>query len=530
MIWVDREVKKIKERKKKLEWVDDMKTPSGRIHVGSLRGVVIHDLVYKVLLENGVKSKFTYVFDDHDPMDAIPAYLEYDKWEKYAGMQLYKIPSPEKGYKSFADYYVREFIKVFNSIGCNPEIIWTSELYNSGKMNGVIKEVLDNADQIRKIYNRFFDKKKPKDWHPFNVVCQNCQKVGTTYVYKWDGKYVYYRCEPKMVAWAMGCGHEGKVSPYNGNGKFVWRIDWPAKWKVIGVTVEGGGKDHMTAGGSYDLAKQVCDQVLNYPAPYPIAYEWFTVGGRKMASSKGIGISAKDVGDILPPDVLRFFIVRTPIETAIDFDPFGETILNIFDDYDRCLNAYFDKLEGKVPEGKQGEVLSDFARIAQLSEVRPLPQKRIFLPRFRTTVNLIKTRTDILKFFEDQKGEKLTAEEKELFEERVVYAQVYLKNYADEEEKIQMNTTDVSQINLTKNQKLFLARLSTKLSALKTENIDKIQQALFAVLKQNKLEAKDAFKGFYQVILGRDFGPKAADIILEFGLKKVIKRLNEVLF
>lgn len=119
MIWVDREVKKIKERKvhaegsSRGEWVDDMKTPSGRIHVGALRGVVIHDLVHRALLENGVKSTYTYVFDDHDPMDAIPSYLDFQKWEQYAGMQLCNIPSPEKGYKSFAEYYAKEFIHVF---------------------------------------------------------------------------------------------------------------------------------------------------------------------------------------------------------------------------------------------------------------------------------------------------------------------------------------------------------------------------------------------------------------------------------
>src|SRR3990167_11277034 len=98
-----------------------------------------------------------------------------------------------------------------------------------------------------------------------------------------------------------------------------------------------------------------------------------------MASSKGIGTSAREMSQILPPEVLRFLIVRTPIQTALDFNPYGNTILNLFDDYDRCLNAYFDKLENKIPEGKPGEVLSDFARIADLSQVRLLPQQRIFL-------------------------------------------------------------------------------------------------------------------------------------------------------
>ncbi|MEK7071031.1 MAG: lysine--tRNA ligase [Patescibacteria group bacterium] len=258
MIWVDRTVKKILERKLPLEWVDDMKTPSGRIHVGALCGIVIHDLLYKALSENTDKTTFTYVFDDQDPMDALPSYLDEKKWGQYSGMQLYKIPSPEKGFDSFAQYYAQEFIDVFNSINCHPKIIWGSELYNSGKMNDVIKEVLDNTEKIREIYKKVTKKDRPKDWHPFSVVCENCKKIGTTLVYAWDGTDVSYRCIPDMVKWAKGCGHEGKISPLNGNGKIPWKVEWPAKWKVIGVTVEGAGKAHMSAGGSHDIAKEIC--------------------------------------------------------------------------------------------------------------------------------------------------------------------------------------------------------------------------------------------------------------------------------
>lgn len=542
MIWADREVQKIKQRKLKLEWVDDMKTPSGRIHVGALRGVVIHDLVYKVLLENNLQANFTYVFQDFDPMDAIPSYLEYEVWEKYAGMRLYDVPSPVKGFKNFARYYAEEFQKVFESINCHPKIIWESKLILAGKMNDVIRKALDNADKIRDIYERVAKAEKPSDWYPFQVVCENCRKIGTTQVYKWDGKLVYYKCLPAMVAWAKGCGHDGKISPFNGNGKLHWKVDWPALWKVIGVTIEGAGKDHMSAGGSYDVAKALCNEVFQYPPTYPIPYEWFTIGGKKMSSSKGIGSSAKEVSQMLPPEVLRFFIVRTPIGTALDFNPYGDTILNLFDDYDRCLNAHFDKLENKIPEAKPGEVLQDFARIIELSEVKPLPEKRLFLPRFRTVVSVVKTKTDILVFFEKQKGSPLAEEEKLILEERVVYAEIYLKNYALEEEKIEFSEKIPEDFNPTDQQKKFLELLSKQLKKQKKANRahlaevltedrerrrDQIQEIVFSTLKQNNFPAKEVFPAFYQILIGKNFGPKAADLILEFGIEKVIKRLKE---
>jgi len=523
MIWVDREVKKIKERNLKDEWIDDMKTPSGRIHVGSLRGVVIHDLIYKVLVENNIKAEFSYVFNDHDPMDSIPSYLDYSKWEKYAGMPLYKIPSPQTGYKSFAEYYAKDFIEVFNSINCHPKIIWSSELYNSGKMNNVIKEVLDNAPKIREIYLRIAKAAKSESWYPLNVVCESCGKVGTTEVYKWDGTLVYYRCSPHAVAWAKGCGHEGKTSPFNGNGKFPWKVDWAATWKTVGITIEGAGKDHMSKGGSHDIASAICQEVLHYPVPYPVPYEWFTIGGKKMSSSKGIGSSAHEVSQILPPDVFRFLIVRTPINTHLDFNPYGETILNLFDDYDRCLNAYFLKLEKNIPEGKQGEVTEDFARIIELSKVKELPKKRLFLPRFRTVVNLLKIKTDISKFFETQKKAKLNEEEKNILEERINYAAVYLKNHVNENN---VTNTPAEKFVLNNNQRKFLSDLINNLSKLKKTNRDELQEVVFNTLKKGNYKAKEVFQGFYQSLTGKDFGPKAADLILELGVNKTIKKLE----
>ncbi len=521
MIWVDREAKKIAERKLSLEWVDDMKTPSGRVHVGSLRGVVIHDLFYKALSDIGVKSKFTYVFDDHDPMDAIPSYLDRKKWEKYAGMQLFSIPSPQAGFESFAKYYAQEFTEVFNSINCHPEIIWASQLYKSGKMNDRIKEVLDNVDAVKAVYEKTYKKKLPEDWYPFNPVCSKCQKIGTTKVYKWDGKYVYYRCEPEMVDWAKGCGNDDKISPFDGNGKLTWKVEWAAKWKTIGVTVEGAGKDHMSAGGSHDIASELCKKVFDYPVPHGFSYEFLIIGGKKMSSSKGVGSSSKEVADIVPPEILRFLMVRTPVERTIDFHPYGDTIPNLFDEYDRSLNAYFDKLENKLPEGKNGEVLADLARIAELSEVRPLPQKRIFLPRFRTVVNLEKSKTDLLAFFEDQKGTPLTSDEKEILEERSVYAQVYLKKYAITEG----NKTE--KISLNSKQKKLLKILSGGLKVSKKEDKDSVQTVVFNSIKESGLTPKEAFPAIYLALTGKGAGPRITDIISDLGFKDTVKKLEE---
>ena len=58
---------------------------------------------------------------------------------------------------------------------------------------------------------------------------------------------------------------------------------------------------------------------------------------------------------------------------------------------------------------------------------------------------------------------------------------------------------------------------------------DDIQTAIFDVLKKNNLSPRDVFSAFYQVVIGKPAGPRASDIIVEFGADKVKKRLQEVL-
>jgi|WetSurMetagenome_2_1015567.scaffolds.fasta_scaffold01269_5 lysyl-tRNA synthetase, class I len=504
MFWVDSVVAELKRRKLTLEWVDDAKTPSGKIHVGSLRGVVVHDLVYKTLKSSGVKAKYTYIFDNHDPMDALPAYLSKEKYEKYLGLPLYKVPSPEKGFKNYAEYYAFDFKNVFNKIGCNPEILWTADLYTSGKMNPLIKECLDKAPEIRKIYEELYKKKISDDWYPFQPYCQNCGKVSTTKVYRWDGEKVYYNCMIDAVQWTKGCGFKGEVSPFSDKkgiiGKLPWKLEWAAKWKVIGVTVEGAGEDHMSKGGSHDLASFICERVINYPVPYALPYAFFLIGGRKMSSSKGRGSSASEMLEILPPELLRFLMVKTKISQQINFDPAGDTIPMLFDEYQKSADAYFNKTN------------DDLARIFELSQINEVDGiKKVPNIRFSALAQLIQM---------PNKEEEIV---KESLQEWAKYAKVWVERFAPESEKfsIQQSLPDTTK-NLSDIQKKFLLKISKELG--KDWKPEDLQMNLFEWAKELKIPSKDAFSAIYTPLLNKSFGPKAGWIILSLDKEFVRKR------
>jgi len=507
MFWADALAQQLKERGKKLEWVDDMKTPSGRIHVGALMGVVIHDLIYKALKDAGIEAKYTYVFENHDPMDDIPSYLPREKYEPYLGKPLFEVPSPEPGADNYAEFYAKEFQHVFNTIGSHPEIIWTKDLYTSGKMNEGIKKVLDNVEEIRKIYEELYEKAIPKDWYPFQVYCPECGKVSTTKVTSWDGEEVTFECRVEAVDWTKGCGYEGKISPLSDEtgirGKLPWKVEWAVKWQAIGVTVEGAGKDHMSKGGSHDLASLVAKRVLGYEVPFPIAYEWMLIGGRKMSSSKGVGSAARDMLEILPPELLRFLIVKMDIKQQTNFDPGDpQTIPRLFDEYQEYAQHHFDN---------KGD---DYARIFELSQIDDVKKPpKVSLTQLAQWVQMPNMEDKI---------------KEEGAENWAKYARVWVERFAPEKDKF-LVSDDVpeSAFGLSGAQKKYLGKVSDLLTQNWT-NAEDFQQALYDYGKEVGLTGKEAFAALYQALIGKNFGPRAAEFILALDHGFVKKRFEEV--
>jgi len=325
MFWADKIVEKINDDlKDQINGstpiiVRDEKTASGRVHVGSMRGVAIHGIISEILTEKGIDNTFLYEINDFDPMDGLPADLPESEFKQYMGKPLYSIPSPDGKAKNYAEYYAQEFIDVITETGFTPEFYRASDLYKSGKMNDVIRTALLKAKEIRDIYKKVAGQEKSDDWLPLNVVCEECGKMGTTKVSSFDGEKVVYSCKKDMVTWAEGCGHEGSISPFDGNAKLPWKVEWAAKFKVLRVDVEGAGKDHSTKGGSRDIANTISREVFDNAPPFDIPYEFFLIGGKKMSSSKGAGSSSREIADLLPPHIFRLALLGKNMKQAIDF-------------------------------------------------------------------------------------------------------------------------------------------------------------------------------------------------------------------
>lgn len=501
MFWLDKVVEDILQKypDQKKFILRDEKTLSGRVHVGSLRGVVIHGLVTQALCEKGKNAEFIFEFNDADPMDAMPSYLDPKEYQKYMGLPLTNIPSPEPGFANFAEYYGAEFLNVIHKLGINPTITRASELYKQGIYNQWIDKALIGKDQIKKIYKEVSGSLKDDKWYPLQVVCEKCGKIGTTMVTGVNGDKVIYDCLENMVIWTKGCGHHGECTPYNGQGKLPWKVEWPVKWAGNNVTIEGSGKDHNAAGGSHDVAARISQEVLGMPVPYNIPYEFFLIGGKKMSSSKGRGSTSKDIADLLPGELLRFLMIKSEPNHPIDFNPEGSTIPVLYDQYDECANQYFLGPDSTFP---------DQARIFKFSQLTDKKIEKYFSPRFSQVAFLVQMpHLDPILEIEKIKGSKLTERELQEANTRIQYAKNWITSQAPEAFVFQVQE-QTPQVELSVEQKNFLTSLATLMQNKALKGAE-LHAQIHELRKNSPLEPRLAFQAIYLAILGKDSGPQA---------------------
>jgi lysyl-tRNA synthetase class 1 len=507
--------------------VNDSKTPSGTVHVGSLRGPVILDVICRALRAAGHETTFLYGIDDLDPMDA-QALLTPDAVERSMGVPLARIPDQvADGHASYARHHAQAFIDTFAHLGIQPDrYYWMSEHYAAGDMDPYIRLALDHAATVREIYRRVANVRHPEAWHPLGVICEHCGRIGTTIVTEWDGARVRYECRADLVTWARGCGHSGWVSPFGGRAKLPWNLEWAAQWSLFGVTIEPCGKDLSTAGGSRDRADAISREVFDREPPIRVDYEFLNVGGRKMSTSKGQGTPAHRIVEVVPAEQLRLLFLRPRPNHAIEFEPEGtDAIPRLFDEFDRLGAAIAGRpVKGELPPG--------YRSIFRYSLLDPDADVEIEAARFRPAFSHLALLVqvpgaDVAAHVAAEKGTPLDAEERRILDERLVAARAWLETYASPAARmeVQRDTLPPEAADLSATQRAFLAHLAEDLPGASAAG-DAWQAAIFAAAAAGGLAPGDAFKAVYLAFLGRTSGPRAGWLLASLDRAFIEERLR----
>ena len=557
--WLEEAKKKIIERNAGQITLSTGKTPSGHIHLGILREILICDAL-KRLLENDKNIVRAYLFlDDFDAAKRFPAYIDKRFQKDHLGKPFALIPCPFKECEceSYAHHFGTELISTFKEFGIENEIIWSYQLYKKKEMQNKIKISLEKVEQIKEILKKYIlptlDEQKKKEflnlqktWLPVMVLCEKCGKLQTinsdgsiipnrAISYNIDREEVFYRC--------VSCGNSGSISIYSGNLKLNWRIDWPAKWSLFKTTFEPAGKDHAVKGGAYDTGIEICQKIFNYDGPIKLPYEWLRLGDYDMKTSKGIVFTPKKYLEMAHPEIFRMLILRTNPMKHISLRI--EELPQYYDAYEKLENIFFN--QEKLASEKEIEFskyLYPLTRIDNVPEKKPIriPFKLlIFLAQIQNILNIEK----LYKKAREAMGNPKTFISMEDFRNQLNKVENWLEELQiilSESKDIHKKNEILRKISIFSVPEKLNGKILEKLSEeqqkgllifkeflLSKENLepDEIQNKIFKIAKEDlNISPRKLFEAIYLIILGKKSGPRLGPFLSLLERDWLINRFN----
>ena len=481
-------------------------SPSGPIHVGNMREILTGDLIYKASVDKGLNSRFIYLCDDMDPLRKVYPFLP-QTYSQYVGKPLCAIPAPT-GDGIYSEYFLAPFLKTLEVINVKVEVLRTSQLYREGLFTEAIDVVMKNQDRVRKILEDVSGREIEAEWAPYNPICSRCGRINSTSVVSYSFPYVEYSCK---------CGNTGKADIRKDDGKLPWRIEWPAKWFTLGVTIEPFGKDHGAAGGSYDTGKKILEEIFGKKAPKPLIYERIFLKGKgAMHSSTGINIPASDMVEFAPPEILRFLIVRSQPGRHIDFDP-GLGLLNLIDEYEKYEDAYF----------KQEEAGNDDSRrIYELSRIHTGKMEDLISFRHLITLVQIYPKEDQMLVAIRRNGYNHATITPEL-SSKIKVVKAWLGKYAPDQVKFSILPLD-GAVSLDDREKGMIREFCRRIAGMEWQP-DQIHNGIHELIKSSEFDTKEGFSVFYKVLIGKDKGPRLGYFLSNMDRKWVETRFEKVI-
>jgi lysyl-tRNA synthetase class 1 len=478
-------------------------TTSGPAHLGTLCEFLFPDAVRKQIERSGKKVTFYFLADILDAFDSIPLSMEMHskELEPHLGKPLAHVPDPEGKSRSFGDHFLDEVRRLMELFGVKATVIRVSDLYEQGKFDEWARFYLKNEAETRRIVEETSGKQEKKDWSPIMPICEKCGKIATTRVLRHDGSGENYEyvCD-RDVKYTKGCGHGGKGKISDHRYKITWRLHWPAWKQIFGTSIEGAGMDHHTKGGSEDTCRSVTKELMKADYHIPFKYGFILFQGKKYSKSKGIGMGVSELVRLVPPEIIKYILVKPDLEENVDINPTAESILKTMEDFQHAAElAKKDKDSLNRHERKS-------AIAFELSADR-LNWKATFL--------------DVLLYYQIYRDwsevGRLSGDP-----EGVRYLRPYIeewvaKDFMPDDYRFKYQPGAVPP---TGNVKKFIATLNDSMDALAIHN------ATFDFAKGNSVEPKALFAELYQALIGKPKGPRLGKLIAALGPERVKKDLG----
>ena len=219
----------------------------------NLREYLLADEIVRALKAAGHVVHFFCFNDDLDALTFRQLRVAVNKdpdevarFEPFCGKPISSIRSPYDSKRSWSEYFAGEFENRLRSLGCSPNLINISNLYDRGLYDPYVKQVLLQHDRIRHYLGQEFP-----NYHPEKLywpVCPVCGYIDETSVGHVSETHVDVLCTRCLCSTSV---------PYSDlKGKLNWKLDCAVRWAMFKVSAEPFSKAYLEPNtGSFYVAQ-----------------------------------------------------------------------------------------------------------------------------------------------------------------------------------------------------------------------------------------------------------------------------------
>lgn len=512
-------------------------SPSGPIHLGNLREIMVPHFVADEIQRRGIECKHILSWDDYDRLRKVPAGYP-ESFAEYIGRPLTAVPDPCDEHENWAEHFKAPFRAALAEIGVEVTEISQTVMYTSGAYREQILHAMRNRDQIDAVLGRYRTAKKAEAvledddteaedgaerpaYYPYKPYCSVCGR-DTTNVTSFDEGTtgITYTCQ---------CGHsDGFALNQTDGGKLVWKVDWPMRWAFEGVTFEAGGVDHSSPGSSFTVGSRLVREIFDGAPPSYLGYSFVgSSGSAKMSGSAGGAPTPTNALEILEAPLLRWIYARRRPNQAITV-AFDQEVNRLYDEWDALVR--------KIDSGQAapGDLAVHTRSVGSANRTLPVTER--LLP-FRTLASVADITTgdesQTLRILQDFTAEA-PLESLDQARPRLDRAQMWITGYVPAEERTQVrvkpDTEHLERLSPTEREsiKLLLDGLDEHwslpgLTSL-VYGVPKLQAGLpldAPPTPELKTAQRALFSLLYVLLVGRDTGPRLPTLLLALGVERI---------
>jgi lysyl-tRNA synthetase class 1 len=503
-------------------------SPSGPVHLGNLRELMVPHLIADEVRRGGAPCRHILSWDDYDRFRRVPGGFPAE-FAEHIGRPLTAVPDPCGQHPNWAEHFKEPLRESLARLGVRVTEISQTQMYTSGAYTAQIVLAMRRRADIGAVLARYRTRRaaEPDDddpqtavYYPFRPYCAVCGRDDTT-VTAFDD-------QTTEISYTCACGASVGPTPITQvAGKLAWKVDWPMRWAYERVTFEPAGVDHSSPGSSFTVGAEL---VALFGGEMPLHFGYSFVGfsgSAKMSSSAGGAPTPADALEIFEAPLVRWLYARKRPEQAFKI-AFDAEVGRVYDEWDALTRRVAD---GKADAATQVV----YARAAGTSD-GPLPVTPRPLP-FRTLASVADItagdQAQILRILRDLTPEDPIATLDEV-RPRLDCAQAWVAEYVPPADRTQVrDEPDVARLAaLTESERAALKLLTEGMAA--DWSLDGLTTLLYGIPKlqlglpisapptaELKALQRSWFILLYQLLIGKDTGPRLPTLLLALGEDRV---------